>query len=683
MAISFQQIAAMSLESVQIGFMPPTDGVSAENLFQLVAYAQSKGFDYLVSPINSPAYRRVLFENDGPQSPAMAVWRAGLEAFRPEDLVLRTADYADFIVGTVSPWQDFDSQDAKVRLHSELALNQQFNWVSHLTLGGVMLPYPPSTEPVANYGRVLTGSLSMLPYTSCWFKVPCMDEHLEQNVAEELQGMKSWERWNSIRNMAGSESKLGVALEFSGSMPTDEILDRWLAEPVKAIILPEDIFLTNNKGYPVLSKRHQHVVRRFMKFKPYFMISTSKMPKLVLDEFSDDSLEQILASPHADYVRYLHRTQEAPGVIDQMATGYQDYLQAPLQPLQDNLESSTYETFEKDPIKYQQYELAVERALRDRPTPQNGEPDVTVIMVVGAGRGPLVDCSLRAAEKAGRNVRIYAVEKNPNAFVTIQNKKAAVWGDRVSIVFSDMRKWTPPEQADILVSELLGSFGDNELSPECLDGAQKVLKSTGVSIPANYTTFVAPMSSNKLHADVSAFKDLKHLETSYVVMFKAVSLLAQPKPIWVFEHPNRADIPLNQDPLSNHHNIRSGSIEFTSITGGMMHGVAGYFESVLYKDVMLSINPATHSPGMFSWFPIYFPIKTPIYVPPGAQVVLDFWRLTDTRKSSCHQCSPYDNGRKGAYQRRQQLVKFIQVKPERENQPVETVVDTLEARYKG
>ena len=27
-----------------------------------------------------------------------------------------------------------------------------------------------------------------------------------------------------------------------------------------------------------------------------------------------------------------------------------------------------------------------------------------------------------------------------------------------------------------MVSELLGSFGDNELSPECLDGAQSFLK---------------------------------------------------------------------------------------------------------------------------------------------------------------------------------------------------------------
>ena len=49
-------------------------------------------------------------------------------------------------------------------------------------------------------------------------------------------------------------------------------------------------------------------------------------------------------------------------------------------------------------------------------------------------------------------------------------------GEQVTVVSTDMRFWNAPEKADILVSELLGSFGDNELSPECLDGAQKFLK---------------------------------------------------------------------------------------------------------------------------------------------------------------------------------------------------------------
>ena len=39
-------------------------------------------------------------------------------------------------------------------------------------------------------------------------------------------------------------------------------------------------------------------------------------------------------------------------------------------------------------------------------------------MVVGAGRGPLVRASLTAAEESGRKIRVYAVEKNPNAVVT-------------------------------------------------------------------------------------------------------------------------------------------------------------------------------------------------------------------------------------------------------------------------
>ena len=39
-----------------------------------------------------------------------------------------------------------------------------------------------------------------------------------------------------------------------------------------------------------------------------------------------------------------------------------------------------------------------------------------------------------------------------------------------------MRMLELPEKVDILITELLGSFGDNELSPECLDGAVRFLK---------------------------------------------------------------------------------------------------------------------------------------------------------------------------------------------------------------
>jgi protein arginine N-methyltransferase 5 len=112
--------------------------------------------------------------------------------------------------------------------------------------------------------------------------------------------------------------------------------------------------------------------------------------------------------------------------------------------------------------------------------------------VAGAGRGPLVARSLSAISRSGRDAHVYAVEKNPNAHITygykvivcntsdwkcrLQGRKEAEWDSKVTLLFGDMRFIDVPEKADILISELLGSFGDNELSPECLDGAMRFLK---------------------------------------------------------------------------------------------------------------------------------------------------------------------------------------------------------------
>jgi protein arginine N-methyltransferase 5 len=65
-------------------------------------------------------------------------------------------------------------------------------------------------------------------------------------------------------------------------------------------------------------------------------------------------------------------------------------------------------------VKYAQYERAIMAALLDRFT----ATETAVVMVVGAGRGPLVKATLRAADKAKRAIRVFAVEKNPNAVVT-------------------------------------------------------------------------------------------------------------------------------------------------------------------------------------------------------------------------------------------------------------------------
>jgi type II protein arginine methyltransferase len=67
-----------------------------------------------------------------------------------------------------------------------------------------------------------------------------------------------------------------------------------------------------------------------------------------------------------------------------------------------------------------------------------------------------------------------------DTFFSLQRRKASEWKESVEVLFGDMRTLVVPERADIIVSELLGSFGDNELCPECLDGAMRFLKRTSL-----------------------------------------------------------------------------------------------------------------------------------------------------------------------------------------------------------
>ena len=80
-----------------------------------------------------------------------------------------------------------------------------------------------------------------------------------------------------------------------------------------------------------------------------------------------------------------------------------------------------FKVFEKDPIKYTEYQRAIQLALKDRISDEEAAGHTLVLMVLGAGRGPLVRASLKAAELSNRKVKVYAVEKNPNAGSYVTN----------------------------------------------------------------------------------------------------------------------------------------------------------------------------------------------------------------------------------------------------------------------
>lgn len=81
--------------------------------------------------------------------------------------------------------------------------------------------------------------------------------------------------------------------------------------------------------------------------------------------------------------------------------------------------------------------------------------------------------------------------------------------------------------------KLAGSWADNELSPECLDGAAGLLKPGGISIPSQYTSYVAPISSAGLWAAakyaVTTAQKEKNLETLWVVYMQNKHTIAEAK----------------------------------------------------------------------------------------------------------------------------------------------------------
>ena len=91
-----------------------------------------------------------------------------------------------------------------------------------------------------------------------------------QSASEQLAAVGSgaaraddpWQWWHHVRALCGHSTKLGVLLVVPVTLTGACDVDRWLGEPVKAVLLPTAAFLTNRKGFPVLSRPHQDLLAK-------------------------------------------------------------------------------------------------------------------------------------------------------------------------------------------------------------------------------------------------------------------------------------------------------------------------------------------------------------------------------------------------------------------------------------
>ncbi|MCJ1463448.1 methyltransferase protein [Pseudocyphellaria aurata] len=710
---------------------------------QVVRQAQDCNYDMLTTPITTPNFhsRILILHADHLEKSKTTIGSIVpppiISALSVVDTSLSPGDTITHLLGVISPWIDLCSPDPLIYEISRQVLELEVAYAAFCGFGNVIIQGPKlhhgkiHGDGLMQYAFAIQEALGASNYLQVEIKLPMADhfpvdkdnaaDSLAYRAREEYVGVTeggtskktelygTWDAWNIIRT---------VSLSLPRHLPPWSIQSRWHSEPLRILCLDSRAFFKNeNYHQPVLSKVQQALISRYMRIRnpPWILLcdigpipgldiqgeNSSKADGLSIqsslyDKESSPTPAQAAQSeyknrkkrrddptPHLSYIRHLQKKQPPRTILERFGTGYQDYLQAPLQPLTDNLESITYEVFEKDPVKYDSYEKAIAQALRDwveQKKSVSGPGGRLVVAVVGAGRGPLVTRALQTSQTVGVEIELWAVEKNPNAFILLQKHNEEDWDNRVNLVMSDMRSWkgplrepvpqpskfnsnhsqldfedlysaaetfhdpmgmsstsTPPITSqtpiytpiDILISELLGSFGDNELSPECLDGILPLLNPThGISIPASYTAYLTPIAAPKLHADIAArsTNDPTAPNTPYVVMLHAIDYLSTTDPTvpsseldaapvptvipaWSFSHGPSPPSPVSD---LNAHNKRHARLTFRTRDRGVCHGLAGYFETILYPGIELSTNPLTmkvKSDGMMSWFPIFFPLK--------------------------------------------------------------------------
>ncbi|KAI0185316.1 PRMT5 arginine-N-methyltransferase [Xylaria flabelliformis] len=734
------------------------DSTRSETLTNL-QYGQvlNSGFRFVTTPItNTHFHERIVKLVNESLAQANSQQNTGsridpiVTSLTPEDTTLFPELYTSGYVGYASPWIDLCSPNHVVASISRQVLNLEVDYANFCGVRSIIVPGPRQDgaqvgngQGIAQYARAIQEALLIGTRVNLIVHLPMYREPgLEEKVAQlssshetqdipqasrEIDIFTTWDSWHVIRTACDYDAKLFVALRVPRVLPAKELQTRWFSEPIQYLTYSPSTFQANKAGHPSLGRAHQELIHAYMRLKhaPYFLLcdagpdiqtegqamdtsSASEFPALG-DAATQPAKDEHKIQGHNAYLayfRHLERQQEPYTEIElNTLTNFQDWLQSPLQPLSDNLESVTYEVFEGDPVKYNQYEMAIEEALREwselkKPT---SSPDGVVIAVAGSGRGPLVTRALQASKTTGVPVKVWAVEKNPNAYVYLLRQNQTVWGGRVTVVKTDMRAWKGPVissssssqdsaaepavhhgKVDILVSELLGSFGDNELSPECLDGIQHVLAPThGISIPSSYTAHMSPISTPRLYADIRTRAEqgggdpcnANAFDTPWVVRLFALDFVAargvpdHPRfqQAWEFAHPLPQNIMDNIATRrsggvvgggggsmaggvgANDHNARQCHLTFVCKSRGVIHGLAGYFEAVLYASqieetadkegnramVELSTLPEMidrKSKDMVSWFPIFFPLKQPLYFPSDSELEVTMWRQTDDAK---------------------------------------------------
>lgn len=303
-------------------------------------------------------------------------------------------------------------------------------------------------------------------------------------------------------------------------------------------------------------------------------------------------------------------------LIEKVPISYSlSHFQLPMETISVNLPSYSYEIFETDKQKYFLYQKAIQKAVEKL----RGKKEINeiILSVVGAGRGPLVNCAIQCGIK-----NIFVVEKNPSAIELLNQKCKNEWFNiNIQIFSGDFRYISFPNKVDIIVSELLGSIGDNELAPECLQCCEgKINDDFGIMIPQSFSSVFVPIMSEFLWS--KALNEDK-FQNILVIPLDTALLLSDSQIGFEFNYPDKN----NENKLY----LRK-KFTFNVRLDGVCHGLGGWFNSVLFDDITMSNSPVDGTSDLFSWFPVFIPFENPVKVSNGQKFEVVFERKRNNQK---------------------------------------------------
>lgn len=576
------------------------------NPFSLIKSQNFSKYDYIISPISpkNPIIRKQFLKN-----PTIPI-------FLDDYYLFSNSIFKSQFVAKLHD-NDFNNIE-----NNQQIIIQDLNYCNHLNVAGINIKYVSIKDSSNNFlfCEMIKNFIKANPDRKINIEVEFSQEGL--NIFRKISSMT-----DDIENI-----RMTILLNKNSQITNIEsdLFKEFISHRLYGVIIPLSIFMTNKNGFPVLSKVHQELVKELFKCKLELVIKDDIEAIKLENENSITILD--------DYYIYLtHLFQNHSTFNDNfecILNYYQDVLQTPLQPLRDNLQSQIYETFEEDTTKYTKYKESISKALNDL-LEQREKDKIINIGIFGGGRGPLIRAVIQALNDRNiedypkENIFIFCVEKNINAYNTLLNlmNHEEIFS-KVKMFCGDMRTFNPQKNGingiDLCISELLGSFGDNELSPECLINIKQYMNTNGIMIPQEYSSFLHPVSCPRTWCNIKTIKD--SYESPYIINFaKAFFPIKTIQKCLTFSHyvNNEKDDDFTQ----------FKSLKFNFDKTCVITGFAGYFKAVLYKDVTLSICPGEeHTEGLVSWFPIYFPSYKQIMVNKGDDLLINIKRINNGRK---------------------------------------------------